>query len=276
MMPPSPPGYERGAVAGAAVDDLDRERLSAYLSRRFPAQAEAMPLEDLAARVGLLATSASQVRPTVAGLLLFGHCPQIHRPEWGVAAIRVRGGQISDPLGQRADIEGPLAALLEAAMSFAEQNTRSVPQALASVGAVGSAAGAVAAAAVVDYPEVAVREALVNALVHRDYRLSGRVTLRIFDDRLEVWSPGGLPAQLPSDELSTASGVSMPRNPLIAATARALGFIDQVGRGIPAIRRAIAERTGQAARLQASQVDFVVSLPSAQALRRWPDDPADN
>jgi predicted HTH transcriptional regulator len=113
-----------------------------------------------------------------------------------------------------------------------------------------------------EYPIQAVHEAVLNALIHRDYRLSGRASVRIYDDRLEVWNPGGMPVQLSLEHLAQHGGVSFPRNPVLASAARVLGLMDQIGRGLPTIRRAVSQVTSLPAHFGSSQSDFLVVVPS--------------
>ncbi|HHH26756.1 MAG TPA: hypothetical protein ENK57_00165 [Polyangiaceae bacterium] len=119
------------------------------------------------------------------------------------------------------------------------------------------------ASSATEYAEIALREALVNALVHRDLRRAARVAVRIFDDRLEIWSPGGMSDAVGElDEMVQHGGVSMPRNPLLAATARLLGLGEQLGRGLCVMRRAITELPNRRLELRATTRDFTVVLPS--------------
>jgi ATP-dependent DNA helicase RecG len=85
-----------------------------------------------------------------------------------------------------------------------------------------------------DYPLIAVREAVVNALVHRDYLDSGNIQIRIFDDRLEVWSPGLLPKELSIKSIPTWSR-SIPRNKVLAKLFKAAAVIENWGTGFPRI-----------------------------------------
>ena len=250
--------FERGALRGATSDDLDIEAARAYLSRRAPSLVERLPFEQVLERVGLAARTGSSFCPTVAGVLLFGHLPQLLRPEWGLAAVRIDGRVLSDPVAVREDIEGTIPTMIEAALDFVGRHTQSLPNQVEQ----GERAE--------EYPRPAVREALVNALVHRDWGLTGRTALRIFDDRLELWSPGGPLTVLPPslEELSGEGGLSLPRNPLIASTCRALGLGEQLGRGLPTMRRAVAEVTGEALTIDASKVEVCVTLPSALHARR--------
>ena len=81
------------------------------------------------------------------------------------------------------------------------------------------------------FPLVALREALVNAICHRDYSLAGgAVSLAIYDDRLEIWSAGTLPFGLKVEDL-TRDHQSRPRNPLIAEVFYKRGLVERWGRG---------------------------------------------
>ncbi|MCC6752161.1 MAG: hypothetical protein IT371_31205 [Deltaproteobacteria bacterium] len=250
MLPPPPPGFERSPVPGSDLEHLDQERLQAYLRRRAPGLAETLPPEQLGAAMGLLAQAGGRSVPTVAGLMAFGLFPQLAHPEWGLVAARIRGTHLSDPVGERVDLEGRLTTLLDQTLSFVSEQSQAVPNLVRPD------------ESEPEYPTVAVREAVLNALVHRDYRASGRVALRIFDDRLEVWSPGALPAQLSLEQLAIHGGVSLPRNPVLAAAARSLGLIEQLGRGLTTIRRVVADVTSTPAQFRASPAEVLVVLPS--------------
>jgi len=256
-LPPSPVGYERSPVPGAELDDLDHDLLRSYLQQRAPALLASRAPEQLAASFGLLANTGGRPVPTVAGLILFGTCPQISHPEWGLAAVRFSGTKMSDPVAERHDLEGRLPTLLQGAQDFVIDHTQSIANMVDP------------AQSEPEYPPTAVREAVLNALIHRDYRLSGRVVVRAFDDRLEIWNPGGMPVQLALEHLAQHGGVSFPRNPVLASAARTLGLIDQIGRGLPTIRRCIADVTSPpGAQFGSSQSDFLVVLPSRLTARR--------
>lgn len=254
-LPPSPVGYERTPVPGSDYEDLDQESLQGYLKRRAPQMAESRPPDQLAASFGLLANTGGRAVPTVAGLVLFGTVPQLQHPEWGLAAVRFNGTRMSDRLVDRLDAEGSLTALLEQCLAFVREHTQCVSDLVNP------------AASELEYPEIALREAILNALIHRDYRLTGRPSVRIYDDRLEVWNPGGMPVQLSLEHLAQHGGVSFPRNPILAASARSLGLIDQIGRGLPLIRRTMSEVTNHPAHFGTSQSDFLVVLHSRLSAR---------
>lgn len=84
-----------------------------------------------------------------------------------------------------------------------------------------------------ELPEGALREALVNAIVHRDYRSTANVQVHVFHDRLEIVTPGGLPAGMREEDLGTKS---VPRNPLLFGMFYRMGLVEQIGSGIRRIR----------------------------------------
>ena len=89
-----------------------------------------------------------------------------------------------------------------------------------------------------ELPEVALREAVVNALAHRDYRSAANVQIYIFEDRVEIVSPGGLPAGMTPEMLGFKS---FPRNPLLFGMLYRMDAVEQVGSGIRRIREICKE-----------------------------------
>jgi hypothetical protein len=167
---------ERLAVSACDLDDLDLPALDAFLVERAPALLAATSREELGARLGLLSKGSPRVTPTLAGLYLFGKLPQHTFPEWGVGCFASTGTSLLDPVAARADLEGGVAALVAGCVAFVRGH-----------------AGEQASGDATEYSESLVREVVVNALVHRDLRKTSRVALRLFVDRLELWSPGGPP-----------------------------------------------------------------------------------
>jgi len=186
--------FEIEPVPGARFDDLDRETMREYLDRRE-------------ARTGQRAASVSQLmheigatdrdsNPTLIGLLLFGRNPQAFLPQSGVVFVKFpgvepRGEDGGVGYGRRAELNGPLAGIIERAWSIVFDEMR-----------IGATVNGLEREEVLEYPRRAVREALINAVAHRDYRISGRrIEIRMYADRLEIISPGGLPGYMTLDNL---------------------------------------------------------------------------
>ncbi len=158
--------------------------------------------------------------PTVGGVLLFG-ARRIERfPDAVIEAARFIGTGRST-FADAATFDEALPHAIEGALAFVRRNLARRYE-----------IGGVRRAEVWEYPLEAVREIVVNASVHADYSLPGmRTRIAIFDDRLEVDSPGLLLPGLTVDDLR--AGVSRIRNRVIARVLRELGIVEQWGTGIP-------------------------------------------
>jgi len=110
-----------------------------------------------------------------------------------------------------------------------------------------------------DYPEEALREALLNALVHRDYAFSSSTLISIFDDRIEFVSIGGLPKGVSLDDILL--GISVPRNENLADIFYRLRLIEAYGTGIPKIMRSYADYTRKP-EIQSTLNAFKITLPN--------------
>ena len=208
--------YESRVVHGASLDALDEGVLQAYAA----ALDHPVPHRLLHAR-GL----ASDSLLTVAGVLLFAEHPQQFVPEGFVRVLRYRGTERGTGARQQVTydqrFEGPLAVqLVEAGERVREQQPRR--RAL-------TASGRFDEIALV--PEDAWLEGLVNGVVHRSYSLAGdHIRVEIFDDRIEVESPGRFPGLMkPEDPLS---GPRYARNPRIARVCADQNFGQELGEGI--------------------------------------------
>ncbi|NLC14573.1 MAG: AAA family ATPase [Chloroflexi bacterium] len=110
-----------------------------------------------------------------------------------------------------------------------------------------------------DYPEEALREALINAIVHRDYDRDVSTNIRVFDDRIEIVSFGGLP---PNTTIETfLLGLSMPRNKNLADIFYRLELIEAFGSGIPKMTD-IYQESGQEISFKTSPSGFMIVLPN--------------
>jgi ATP-dependent DNA helicase RecG len=115
-----------------------------------------------------------------------------------------------------------------------------------------------------DYPKDALREALLNALVHRDYAFSCSTLISVFDDRIEFVSIGGLPSGVSLDDILL--GISVPRNENLANVFYRLHLIEVYGTGIPKIMRGYAD-CPRKPELQATSNAFKITLPNRNVIR---------
>jgi ATP-dependent DNA helicase RecG len=174
--------------------------------------------EDLPV-LGLSVEHQGSEVPTVGGLVLFGH-DRVAFPDATIRCARFAGTTRST-IADTIDLAGSsLPQMVRDALSFVDRNS-------ARAIVINGPANVV----VRPVPVIAVREALVNAVVHADYsQRGGPIRVAMFDDRLEIENPGLLPSGMTVEDMST--GVSRVRNRVIARVFKELGYIEQWGSGI--------------------------------------------
>ena len=109
-----------------------------------------------------------------------------------------------------------------------------------------------------EYPLIAVREALLNALVHRDYSIDAPILLSIYHDKLTISSPGGMGGTYSQEDMK--AGVNLPTNPHLMGIFRLLGYTESYGTGISRIMRQYRNRDQPV--IRAGNSVFMVILPS--------------
>lgn len=127
------------------------------------------------------------------------------------------------------------------------------------------------------YPEDACREALINAITHRDYSVEGQgIEIFIFDDRMEVRSPGNLLSSIPLEALRELKGNHESRNALIARTLKEIGYIREMGEGMRRIFRLMRDADLVAPELQSEAGRFCIILHHKSVFsdsdQRWLDE----
>ena len=209
-----------GTSTDSGIDDLDPALVDRYRRRvRTASDAEAV----LKAR-GLGVERDGVLRPTVAGLLVLGRAPQVALPEASVRLLRYRG--TSRETGARANViadrrlEGPITAQVQGARRYLR---RWLPPAIRL-----ESGGRFETSTLI--PEFAWLEAIVNAVTHRSYSIGGdHVRVELFEDRLEVESPGRLPGLV---RLENIRSTRFARNPRIARAMSDLGYGRELGEGV--------------------------------------------
>jgi ATP-dependent DNA helicase RecG len=199
--------------------------------------------------MGLLQKKEGYEYPTNAALLLTDSpARKQFFPYAKIECARFKGTDKRVFLDQ-STIEVPVHAAVEPCMTFIKKNI-----------ALGSTIGEIYRKDRWEYPLEAIREALVNAVIHRDYAILGSdIKVAIYDDMLEITSPGPLPDALPLEELGT--GRSEIRNRVLAPIFKDLKLIEAWGSGIRKIRQDLKDYPGIDLVLQeagyAFQVQFV-------------------
>lgn len=243
--------YERLPVADADLSELDQGLVRGYFAevRRLPYPESADERDRLLVNLGFATHHIGRLVPTVGGLLLFGARPQDRLPSATLKCAFFYGLHQGTQLRDRADVMGPLHRVIDEGAAFVARNRRLVPR-----------MEGVRRVDIPEYPDYSVREALANALAHRDWSLEGaKVRLFIFDDRLEIWSPGRLPPPITLERLGYDQ---FSRNRLIARVLVEGGSIEEVGLGIRRIRKEMASLGLPEPEFREDGFSFVVTFRS--------------
>jgi ATP-dependent DNA helicase RecG len=257
--------WERLAPATATLDDLDPTKLSAYVRRVGPA-AEGDPLAFLFRRgclarreardLGLEASGslqasslkpqASDYVPTNAGLLLFGKDVERFFPQCEVTLVRYRGREMGDEF-LREDIRDTLVETVRRAEIWLSEHMRR-----------GSRMVGLERQDWAQFPQGALREALVNAVAHRDYTIRGEgIRIALFGDRMECYSPGRLPGHVTVQNIVEER---FSRNETLVQVLADYGLIERLGYGIDRMLRQMADAALPPPEFRETAAGFLVTL----------------
>ena len=248
-------GFEEEPVPGATLDDFDEDIIQEYHQnriRRGP-RGEAFTRQELLRDVGALDPNGT---PTAAGILLFAKNPQHFFPQVGVVIVRFKGESVRDVVtsgeryARRVEVTGPAARLVERTWDvlLEEIQQQSYTEGLERQERYA-------------YPMEAVREAVVNAICHRDYTSAGqRIEIRLFDHHMEIMSPGGLPGHI---TLENILDEHYSRNPRLVRGLYYWGYIEELGQGIDIIYEAMRREHHPPPEFKDTGRSFTVTLRSS-------------
>lgn len=218
--------YERQQILEATWDDLDLEAIRSFADKiNEPRDPKAI----LAQTYHLIDASREKPCLTMAALLLFGKEPSRWHPRCGIDFVKYEGTErhhgASLNVIKRIRFEAPLARLIDESVGRIKEHIRER-----------TILHDLFFRERLEYPSFAWQEALVNAVAHRDYSLSGApVEMWMFDDRIEVRSPGLPPPPVTLEQLRQQKRVHFSRNPLLVRVLADLGYLREMGEGIPRI-----------------------------------------
>ena len=195
---------------------------------------------------------------TLSGLFLFGNYPQMVFPQLCIIATAVPGMEVGQ-LGESGErfvdsrrIEGSIKQMLDEALQFVRKNMKIMTIIDPITGSREDRT---------EYPITAVREAVVNALLHRDYSIHTEgmpIQIIMFEDRLEIRNPGGLYGRTKASELGKVQPDT--RNPTLASALETMGLAENRYSGIPTIRRVMQEQGLPEPVFANERGNFVVTL----------------
>ncbi|MHC9541688.1 MAG: ATP-binding protein [Vulcanimicrobiota bacterium] len=207
-------------------DDFDPDKFKDWLRKSTITRGGSM--EDILVNIEAVEHSGGELVFRNAGVLFFAHDPRRFFNQAYVTCLLFKGTSNVNVL-DRKDFAGGVVADIEDSLRFIERNTRTAYR-----------IEALAREEIPEYPMAALREAITNAVMHRDWFIEGaNVFVEIFEDRIEISSPGGLPnGMLPED----VGSKSVRRNPLIADLLHRIAFVEKAGTGIRRMRDGAREQ----------------------------------
>ena len=276
--------YDHMPAPNAGINDLDMKRIINYF--RYVRQQENLADDEFEHWEYLLRNSElmcelnGNIVPSAAGILLFGKNPKRFFPQVGITAVAYVGTEKDYDARAREYIQGPLISLFlppeQQSMNNYPviQRNFSDPISIVETGVIEQAVDFVRRAINIkayidsgarrqeiwDYPYQAVREAIINAVTHRDYAFEGTdIELSIYSDRIEIISPGHLPNAVTVEKMR--SGYRSARNKIIKEVLRDYRYIEAKGLGVPRnIIKEMREHNGTEVDLIDEEDRFTVRL----------------
>jgi ATP-dependent DNA helicase RecG len=208
-------------VENAGLEDLDLKKIKDYFKEsKLTGQLKGKHFHDLLKKEHFAVSENNRLVPTIAGIVLFGKHPPIEMPHTIIRADRYKGLDVTMWI-DRADIEGDAFTSAAETEKFMLKNIRTsyTPRGFKTE-------------VKTEYPIEALKEAITNAIAHRDYHIGESILVKMFDDRIEIWSPGELLRPLTIDQLNDLSYRPKSRNRTIANVFSRKKLMDKRGTGI--------------------------------------------
>ncbi|NTW00894.1 MAG: winged helix-turn-helix transcriptional regulator [Oscillochloris sp.] len=234
-------------VRGATLADINMDRVEHLIQSGRGLQTEA-PLDYLRRQQGITEITG-QTAPTLGGLLCFGKDPQRHLPHTGISLTRY-AGQVanSQQVVDIRDLHGSLFDLIDQADAYLWTQSNhgfrldSGPR----------------RTSFDQYPRTAIRELIVNAIAHRDYRVIGsRVKIEMFKNEIEWCSPGGLPPGITVENILKSQ---YTRNPVIVGFLFDAGYIEQRGMGLDTVAYVLREERLPFPQMEDTGASFLIRI----------------
>lgn len=253
------PTYDEEIVAEATPNDLNDELIDDCLVRLRKTRPRAdflnLPRDEVLARLHVIRHGGEVMRPTVSGLLMFGKYPQEFFPQLMITFVQYYGTAEEEktPTGARfldnRRFEGPIPEMVEEAERYV---TAAMRKASLIVGLLRHE--------IPEYPQEAFREAVANAIAHRDYSPYVRgsyIQIRMFADRLEIQSPGGLFGNVSIDNLEEEHST---RNARLMRMMEDMHIVENRGSGITAMLQSMRDANLEPPRFDDKRASFRVQF----------------
>jgi len=245
--------FEELICEGAFFDDIKIEKVKSYIrarEERFGSKIE-IPIEDILLSRKSIVRKKGKLLPTNAGILLFGKESRRFLPQNYLTLIKFKGTEVSKEYVDRKDISGTLTDLINHSVKWVDER-------MLHGGSISEQS--IQRKEIMQFHLSSLREVMVNAVAHRDYGSRGsRIMVSMFDDRLEIQSPGPLPANITPQ---TIIHEQYARNPNIMLVLLEWGYSEAIGRGIDNIFKNLKDEGYKLPKMVDTGQSFIFTLYS--------------
>jgi len=241
--------YDELPVPNTSIEDTDLEYFEEFLKKSLGGGIEDFGIKtvDLLKNMKILTSYESDMVTTTGGLLFFGKHPEHHLPYCKVTIVRFPGNDIGEKF-EKKDIEGKLIKQIEGTERVLKEYLKSETR----------IEGFEKEEPLFEIPVESLREAVINAVAHRNYQLPSQIRIFIFDNRIELKSPGKLPNTVTVENIKL--GFPLHRNPLIVSFLAKEHKMTEIGTGIPRMIRLLKEHTGREPDFEERDQEFIVRI----------------
>jgi len=237
-------------VEKATYNDLDSAKIEDYIEKRkkrFKSEKD-ISTKILLENIGILVRRNGSLLPSTAGLLLFGKDPQRFLWSSSVNMAKFKGTDKAGSIIDRKELRATIPEMIDEAQQFVVRHMK-----------LSGMFEGLKRLDLPEYPLVAVREAVANAIVHRDYNFKEAcIRIFMFDDRIEIYTPGGLPGPVTVENMEYTQ---YSRNKIIVEALLLMeGYIEKLGTGVRRIKKAAQENGLKEPKFVETGVDFILTL----------------
>jgi len=238
--------YDKIEIYRANIQDINIENFSDFIEIYMNISARKELIKSFMKNLSILSKNE---KPTLAGILFFGNNPQYFIPYSKIIGAYIDGEDISIPPTDRKDFIGRIPEILQDCMKFLKLylKERHIIKGLEPE-------------AFLEIPELALREALVNAIAHRDYTISSPIRVLIFNSHIEYHTPGKLPNTVTIESMKIG-GSHVLRNPTIYNLLAKMGLVTDLGSGVRRIIELTEQSTGKEIDMKVIDNEFILTLP---------------
>lgn len=243
--------FEKQPVKNASITNIDESKLQVFLEKKAKKLGDQIlrnAIEKNLVNLGAGIIEEEKFFPTTTGILFFGKNPQEFVPYNRVTIARYKG-TVPVNFIDRADLIGTIPEIIEGCEQFIRRNTRNSAEIVG-----------YERVEIPEYPIVAIREGIVNAVSHKDYSNSkSPVQVSIFDDRIEITNPG-----IPDVPTSELEGTHRPRNATICKLLNDAGYMESMGTGIATMKKLMEEHGLELPILEITGDLFKITFPGPE------------